>query len=633
MNVKTSFFNKSIFISTLKKTLPYCIAVSVICFLFCFYSMKDFLSDGFYWDITSESVTDKQIINFCIYQFATSAFCKFAMIVYSFLISVVAFGYLYSQKLCKTIHALPVTRTSMYISNVLAGFAAIIIPYIIATITAGIYSVCNGHSFFCAFAALGIDICFSLIFYSIGILSVMFTGHILSTPVMFIFLNFGFFSIENLILVLTHMMLFGLGNMSNFGHLIFTPIIYLCAYLTPDFSKAQLPFDKFALDEKVIIAFAAYTVIAILLLVVSGILYKIKKLENQGDPITIKKTQPFFHYCSTIISGSVLAIVLYGVFAIANDLAYFSFSVKLLFLVLFIISSLICFYIFKMLFNKTIRVFKSINWGIFVYIAVSIVTFIIFAFDLAGIERNIPKNDAVSNAKMSVEGHLINTSNEETINKILAIHGDIIDNKEEIIKTANNYDYEAYEAAGYYSDISIEYTKKNGSKIERYYTIIHDGENQSQELQEIYDSAKDIVNSSEAVYSTLKDAAYVQDINIYDTQKYDVANENPPEPEEAYDENSNSAESDVNEPSNWYVSEEYNDNFQKALLEDAKSGNLLYYTNDDEISKYYISVFIIENGSENYVEYQITDKCTNTLKVIDEVIKNYNKDNDENEEY
>lgn len=625
MNAKTSFFNKHIFFNTLKKTLPYCITVSVICFLFSFYSMNDFMTRGFFWDIIPEKLTNTQVINFCTYQFAISEFCKFAMIVYSFIISVVVFSYLFNHKLCKTIHALPLTRTSMFVSNAIAGFVAIIIPYIVATITVGIYALCTGHSFFSAFIALGIDIGFSFIFYSIGILAVMLTGHILAIPIMFIFLNFGFFAIENLTIVVTHSMLFGFNEYSGIGHIIFTPIVYLFTYLTPDSSFNWNSFIKLTISEKALIVFGIYIVLALVLLVVSGILYKFKKLENQGDPITIKKIQPFFHYCLTIITGIILTLIISAVFAIMDDAYYYNFSDKLVLFVIFLMSSVICFYILKMFINKTIRVFKNINWGLFVYGGISIIIFGIIAFDLLGFETKIPKTDKIATVKMSVDDdYSIYTDDEENINKILAIHGDIIDNKNEIIDSWNNFENDS-DDIGNYRHIRIEYTKDNGSKLVRYYPIYQSEQNSPESINDLFDSAFELINSSEAIYSTLQMAKNIEDINIDEVMpsilNNTTTNNGEPPIETAPDSDS--------QYRSWYVPEEYNDNFQKALLDDARLGNLKYAIDEDEDYAYRTTLFITDDNDYCYIGYKITDKCVNTLKVIEEVIEYINENNEE----
>lgn len=624
MNAKTSFFNKHIFFNTLKKTLPYCITISVICFLFSFYSIKDFISGRFFWDIIPDQLTNSQVINFCTYQFATSEFCKFSMFVYSFIISVVVFSYLFNHKLCKTIHALPLTRTSMFVSNAIAGFVAIIIPYIVATITVGIYALCMGHSFFSAFIALGIDIGFSLIFYSIGILAVMLTGHILAIPIMFIFLNFGFFAIENLTIIVTHSMLFGFNEYSEMGHIIFTPIVYLFSYLTPDTSYNWNSLNKLIISDKTLIVFAIYIVLALVLLVVSGIIYKFKKLENQGDPITIKKIQPFFHYCLTIISGFILTLIISAVFEIVDDIYYFHFSDKLVLFVIFLISSVICFYILKMFINKTIRVFKNINWGLFVYGCISIIIFGIIAFDLLGFESNIPKTDKIATVKMSVDDYSIYTDDEENINKILAIHDDIIDNKNEIIDTWNNFRNDS-DDIGNYRHIRIEYTKDNGSKLVRYYPIYQSLQKSPESINDLFDSAFELINSSEAIISTLQMTKDLESINIDEVipnlSNNTTSNNSEPPIEAAPDSDS--------ECRTWFVPEEYNDNFQKALLDDARLGNLQYAIDADEDYAYHITLYINDNNDYRHLAYKITDKCVNTLKVIEEVIEYINENNEE----
>lgn len=600
MNVKTSFFNKKIFTSTVSKILPVCCFVIFFCFLYSLASTKNYFHQMNIQNSFSGSVfTGKQVLAFCNRTFAVSGFCKIMMVIYSFLVGIASFSYLYNQKLCKTMHMLPVTRGCMFISKCAAGFAVIIIPYFVSAITAGIICAINGFNFFYPFLAFAIACGYSFIFYSITIFSVMITGHIIAVPILFLFLNFGYIIITFIIRAVTNSMFFGLSLVENLSYrdLILTPIIYLFSFL--NFEKRSYFLDTVMspTTKNVFLVFGIYIVLSIVLFVVSFLIYKYRKLETSGDPIVTKKLQPVFHYLVTIIGGALSSIIIYAIFERSTS-QYLDLPHKIILFVLFLVCSIIIFYIIKMLLSKTIKVFKTKNYGIIVYMALSLVIFITILTDIFGIEKYTPEKDRIETAELLYDGTVIksNENSPELIDKIVEIHENIIDNRDDLILSTANLNTDNTQGHLYYGSIIITYKLNSGKVVKREYPI-YSSESINKEYPELAKLQNNIISIASKPELICQE---LDEIKASENSYIDIYSSN-------YDDY-------------YYVDPINYVNIINALIDDIKEGNLQYRyirsDEDEDDTDYQFQVSVSEYSEDYYLDFRINDKCKHTLDAI-----------------
>lgn len=636
MNAKTSFFNRKIFSENVRRILPFALIVLVIEILLLINNLRNiFTTDFFTQEMTAKTVNILSMIKSAdIYVSHTNTALRdinqFVMAFYTFCCGVACFYYMFQHKISRTIHALPLTRNCLYISSVISGFILSIAPFVLSGLTAFVYLLIKTAKISYAvtvFPAMAVQIAYIFVFFSLTILAVMLTGHIIAVPVMFGFLNLWFFAAENLCMLLIYSMFFGLTNTWNMGHTIFTPFIYILQNLGIDYETTKLA-------AKPLKVLAVYCIIGAILLVLANILYNKKNLENQGDPITAKKLEPVFHYVATLICSGLLTLAMFGMFYINYDKTYFSHLGKAQLIIIFLLSSVVIFYIIKMLFNKTIKVFSTKNPGLFVYIGISIVIFASVIFDIYGVEKKMPDINSVESAKISYGyGITFTTDNQEEIAEFMNIHKQLIDSKEEILA---NDSYLKDNSNSYY----IQYNLKNGKKITRSYSYDFNTENQNEtdkSIQNIDNEINNAIDKFNILYNALSKLNNIDDMTLYKLNNNDEI-----------------AASIMLSPADYYE-------IFEAAKKDVKSGNIVYntmYVNSStqpefelDISSYsnYDTItdssaeFSTEDTSDQYYELYINSDCTNTIEALQKcgvitsdgdfkLNENYNsKDNSETE--
>lgn len=128
MNVKTSCFNKKIYTKTLIQGIPFILLMTGFLLFFLLTSINFELSMMEYENVTQ--AYKNETLRYTLYSYSCDGFFKVIMSCYSFFCGIFVFRYLYNKKLCGTIHALPLSRTCMFLSNTLSGFTMIVLPFL-----------------------------------------------------------------------------------------------------------------------------------------------------------------------------------------------------------------------------------------------------------------------------------------------------------------------------------------------------------------------------------------------------------------------------------------------------------------------------------------------------------------------
>lgn len=602
MNIKTSFFNTKIFTQNIRRLLPLLSLWIVIETFFSIISIRGIINISYYETNQMRDILNNSYIQAQYTRGFLGVGNQLMMVFYSFCVSASIFHYMFQPKLNKTIHALPVTRLTMFVSNILSGIALIIIPYIITHLIGGIYIAVSGFSFTCVLPSIGLQIAYCFIFISIAVLAVMLTGHTIAAPFMFGFLNFGFFVAENLCMLIVNSFFFGLdGSLYQSGHTIFTPIVYLSRWLT-------LNLETMKFYKEGLFALAAYCAAGIVLLILSYILYSKRMIENQGDPIAAKKLEPIFHYSLTLIGGTMLTILIWGIIHINTVYLYLTPISSAQMIIIFFISSIIVFYIIKMLFNKTLKIFSTKNPGLLIYIGVSALVFGLSLFDVFGIEKKVPDIDNVKSATVSYDHSLqFELDDSKQIEQFINIHKEIINSKSDIIK---NGDFNENENS---CTIEISYNLKNGKTLRRSYTYCYT-------IDDLNDKNNKITSLDRKIYQTIIDNNIIHNAltdmkNIYDISVMEIESIAPKNGITYND-------------TNFFISDADMYNLKNAILTDSANGTLLFnsykHVPNSELDGLY-SVDIYDENS--WLELVVTPEAKDTIKVIEKLKTDLNAEN------
>ena len=346
-------FNKAIFKSDIKRFLPFTIPlliVNLIIFPVIIYS--NFRSSDYPLEL--ESFSGMSV--------ASDIFNYF----FSGLFALLVFSYLYSSNKCNAIHAFPIGRKGLFITNYLAGYILLTVPQLIGFAVAipGIYITSKQ---FGAILLLQLVSIFaeSFVFYSTGVLAVMLAGNIFAGAVLYIILNTFTLVIESVINVVLTRLGYGLSFSGDFsfGIFSFAPMSEFIAYkVSMIFSSADDLFGVNEITGRAGLLFsnmwgAYYPRIAVLcgvsvvFITLAYVLYKIRKLECAGDMVAFRIEIPIISVIVLFVGGALMsmAVCVFVPFKILG------------FVLAFILLSFATFIVCQMVLRKSAKVFNVKN--------------------------------------------------------------------------------------------------------------------------------------------------------------------------------------------------------------------------------------------------------------------------------
>lgn len=457
MQSKTSYFNKTIFWKNITRFWPVWSAYLLVCLvrlpLRLFYALELQPPENVA-SLDAFRITQLQDV-------VKSALRPFPFFIFAAITAIAVFSYLYQSRSCNMIHAFPVCRESLFLSNLLSGICFLAIPQAIAFM-GGIF-VCFLKSM------LQLEYLMHWLLLSLGIsgfalalavFTVMITGNIVAAPVLYVILNFLFVGCRTVVCALFEMMSYGISSMNpSFGD--FLSPYYKLASCFPSSSfyySGQEP--QFQVTE-MYGCVAAYFGAGLLFLFLAFFVYKKKHLETAGDPVTIPFLKPVFRWILAFSIGVYGSIA--GQYFLKG--AYYSGWNLLLLLFFMACIGAFAFFVTDMLLQKKFFVFqrkKLLECGVF--LALSWCFLLAVDRNLFGIETHIPKEEDLQSVFLS--GIYPIHVKEEDYSKILEMHQKLIDSRDEI-----QHYFRKYSENSYASVIDLTYTLKNGRRITRTYSI------------------------------------------------------------------------------------------------------------------------------------------------------------------
>ena len=113
-----------------------------------------------------------------------------ALLAVALLCAMAVFSYLYASRSVGMLHALPLRREGLFLTNYLSGLLFLLLPNLAVFLLALAAEVFAGTVVFSSlFTWLVVVSLFGLFFYSFAVFCAMFTGHLLALPVFYGVLN------------------------------------------------------------------------------------------------------------------------------------------------------------------------------------------------------------------------------------------------------------------------------------------------------------------------------------------------------------------------------------------------------------------------------------------------------------
>ncbi len=402
--------------------------------------------------------------------------------IFSIVAAIAVFSYLYNARSCYMVHALPLKRTELFVTNYLSGFLFLAGPQIIAFLISMIICIIQGithveYLFFWLLLLIGM----TFFTYTLCVFCCQLSGNLCAVVIFYIIINFAYPCVRSFMSSILSSMCFGMSTFSdtffyenaNDRLSILAPIYHLNQSVVVSShydANATLDNISFTGTASIIIYCAA----AIILLIVSCIFYRRRQLETAGDIIAVSWLIPVFRWLVALFGGLSIGTIVTEIFNARKE-TYFT-----LLIIFTAIFTLVFFYVAQMLLCKKFKVFKLRQVPEFMICIGLMVVFLTgIRADWFHIEDYIPEKSQISSVLLAGKNEII-SNDEQAIDSILNIHQTIVEHKKEY-REYDTYDLEAsyFDGEAETSDdsdknvttIFISYYMKDGSRIERSYTI------------------------------------------------------------------------------------------------------------------------------------------------------------------
>ena len=450
MQLKTSFFNPTLFQKNLTRSWPLWGGVSAVGSLVPLYLMLAVMNQI----RLDRSDFTEILLNAAAYILPMFTF------VYALLVAMFVWNYLHNSRSVGMMHSLAISRTSLFVTNMASGLAMLLIPYVIVGgLLCLVAACCNALDGMVMLQTIASVLLETLLFFGIGTLCAMVTGNVLAVAMFYMIANFIAPLMDVLIQSLAETFIFGITISTVDVSKWFAPLVAL--YDTVDVVQVETGETTWIPVLEGFWLIIVYGLVGAALLALSWWLYRFRRSESAGDVVAYTWLRPIFRYGIACISSLTLGRVLYELFW--NMLFYDRHGAIAPMCICMMISAVVGYYGASMLLDKSLRVFRGSLKKVAVVCAAVVVLCLAVALDLFGVERYVPAAEDV--ASVEIWGCVDLICDSETmpgaIEGICGIHEAIIADQDYI----ENY------TEWNYRSITIRYHLKNGSEVYRGYLI------------------------------------------------------------------------------------------------------------------------------------------------------------------
>ena len=433
--------------------------------------------------------------------------------------AVTVFSYLYSSRSCNMVHAFPLKRSQLFLTNYLSGLSFLFLPQmLIALITVpglvrlGVPAKIMGY---CLLEALGYDV----IFYSIAVFCCMLAGHLLSAVVYYFVLNGVYMVCKVLFVSFQTLCGYGLtgdgmGSMLNNARFdVLCPLTSLMmnSGISVDTSRTDFSAPETLSLEKQLSFLKVdgagmillYCVAAVLLVLFAFWLYRKRQLECAGEMSAFAVMNPIMRWIIAVCGGMVFAFFL--VENLLESRGMLDSDKTKPFLLCFLLFSFVWFFVTEMILKKRFRVFGKVRWLEWAACgAVSVLLLCAINADAFHVVRYVPPIDQVRGV-MVAGNYTVVADKDSGLGKVIKLHQSVLEHRDRYqeMEREERRILNLGEVPEDYLDpmryLYITYYMKDGSTVNRSYCIPVTEE----ELRQP-DSAITLLNELETPESFLK---------------------------------------------------------------------------------------------------------------------------------
>lgn len=368
------------------------------------------------------------------------------------------FSYIGRPRSANMIHALPVNRKELFLTNYVSGLLCLLVSQILTFVIT--VFVCLANQVTCIqhyFMALLISMGTTFIGYSMAVFVAMITGQIFIIPIFFFIMNFLYVGFRFFLSLLSNLLCYGFSSSGwrpGYSGML-SPWYFLETHLKVD-STYMVGVNRMQLTIMGGKYLLIYAGVAIAFSVAAWLLYKKRQIETAGDLICVRWVQPIFRW------GAAFSGMCFVAFMVTDTLRY---TVRInkfyCMMICGLLFGVIFFFVAEMILKKSFKVIhKKSLLECAVFTVASLLIFLGIHMDLAGIEKRVPKAEQVKEGYLAWNSYQVRFS-EEDIEELYQIHQQLLDEKK-------NYQ-DLYESEASY--VIIKYCLKNGDTVRRTYPI------------------------------------------------------------------------------------------------------------------------------------------------------------------
>ncbi len=396
---------------------------------------------------------------------------------YAPLCAACVFGYLHKSRSSNMLHAFPVTRNSLFVSNLLSGLCMFLLPWLAVCLVTLFIFLSNGISLSMLLSVFAIGTLEFLFFFAVATFCMLLCGKTVYSILVYLFLNVGLALMELLVLTAIEPFLFGVATEYNMLS-EYLPLIYMM--MNPMWEVMNKLSVEISCNWGCL---GILSGLALVFLALAWLLYRRRHMEHCGDPIAYPRIQPV-----VLVIVSLFASLALGLFITAitfpNGVSAENATGMHISL---LIGGFIGFFGVEMLLRKTTRVFKKrtfLGYGIFA-VALSLLMLCV-RFDWLNIVGYVPESNRVTieySKRYNSDPIQFVLTDAESIEAFREIHQSIVDHRNSLAE--DNYSYDSY------YHLRITYRLNNGEEIKREYYIRKASYNSTQ--REIYEAFEEFL--------------------------------------------------------------------------------------------------------------------------------------------
>ena len=303
---------------------------------------------------------------------------------FALLFAGLVFMYLHGTRAAYMMHAFPMTRNCLFVTNALSGLLFYLVPSLLSTLLSQAVLLargvpgCEGA----LWATLGLWILQYLLFYGLAVFTMHISGNSIIAVLSYGALNFIFAALPSLILLLVKQYFKGFD------------------YDLPEEILRLAPFIGM-LREGSVPLYLVYGAAGLVLLALAWLHYRYRQVERAGDPMAFGWARVAFRLLFTLCCALGLGWVLAAFFGLLED------GRNPVFLPYALLGCFLGWFGATMMLQRSVKVFrKGRVWLGFAACAAVLSLFVLgLKFDLLGVQKKVPEAARVESVELWTQGN------------------------------------------------------------------------------------------------------------------------------------------------------------------------------------------------------------------------------------